>query len=144
MFEIPRKTTKSLEGKFAMLAHNTSFDYWVLTNFTYSINIEESKEKKALCDIITFTPYGTYDISTDGHKQIISKRESGYEAIYSNTPTETNFDKLGIRKGAYRTSSTKILSKINGFHQNIKNIKGGEAVKIYKKKKKQQTTPENS
>jgi hypothetical protein len=141
IFEIPKITARSLEGKFIMFAHNTSFDYWIITDFTYSIDVERSKKESSLYDSVVYKPYGSYDISTDGTKTVISRKTTAENTVYGYIKATWLFDKVGSRKLAYHTSNAKLISRLKGFRQRIFNIKGGDSVKIYRKTKKKTGSP---
>ena len=132
-YEIPKTgNEKNIEGKFLFLAHNTDFDYWIFGQMEYRIN----KFSSSFSDNAEFLPYGTYDVTIDGNKHLIQKKRLGRNTDYGFKNPNGIFDALGARKKAYNTSASKLLGKSAGIKQNMHSLKGGDAVKVYKNKKK--------
>lgn len=123
---------KRIKGKFLFLAHNTDFDYWVLSEFQYNILSVKNK----IQDTAIFDPYGIYSIITNGNQHKVVKKVAGPNIDYGYTTFESSFDAIGNRLKAYGKSQTGIIGKNNGIQQNLDSLKGGSAVVIYKKKHK--------
>lgn len=132
-FEIPKYSNqKPYAGEYMFIAHNTDFDYWVFGEMKYTIR-DNFESTVRLNDRATFVPYGKYNVIVDGRRHSITKTEYGKNVNYGgNQKRNQRFDKLGNRLRAYGTSIQKLLNK----RHNTKGIKGGDAVKIYKKRSK--------
>lgn len=125
-----------IEGDFLYLAHNTDFDYWLFGSMEYRIDRNRTRTENILVDRAEFLPFGSYDIITDGGSTCIRKKTTGFNSNYgfSGKELKGTFDYVGARKRAYRTTSSKLIGQVIGINSNIKSIKGGDKVKVYKKK----------
>jgi len=75
IFEIPEITNIGIEyGRYLMLIHNTSFDYWVLTDFEITGNTRHTERGNYFEEFAEFAPYGIYDISLSDRKIFNSKK----------------------------------------------------------------------
>jgi len=137
VFEVPSFTNHSqykAEGDFLVFAHNTDFDYWVLTRLKYSINLEESKRKMKVVDRATYIPIGMYNVSTNGQYFHISKKKEGRYIDFGALSKKRKFDSIGSRKNSFGCSEASIVAKLNNYNHNSKALSGGNRVAVYKKK----------
>jgi hypothetical protein len=109
----------------------------MLSKMKYSIDKEKSLKHNVVYDSVYMDPYGVYSISFGKDKFDCRKTLLGSNIYYGGSISKTKyFDSIGARKAAYGTSSSKILSSLKGYKHDNKNIKGGEAIKIYRKRRK--------
>ena len=137
IYEIPKKTNKSayrFTGDFIVLAKNTSFDYWVLA--TLKITLDSNFNEKAF-----YRPYGQYTVATSGKDFVVRKNIMGRKVVFGGTSMISEiYDAYNTRKKVYGFKSENMLSFKNDFKHTPGNLSGGDKVKIYKKKKVQNTT----
>lgn len=140
VYEIPKVgRERNIEGEYYILVHNTDFDYWIFGKMTYTINRNETKRQSKLIDRVKFLPYGRYQIISTERGFNITRTTKGKDCEFGFHNPKGWFDTIGARKRAYGTSGAKLVGNIIGRTQNIKSVKGGDAVKIYKKKPKNNT-----
>lgn len=140
VYEIPKIGKEyKVEGEYYILVHNTDFDYWIFGKMTYSINRNETKRQGRLVDRVKFLPYGRYQVISTGRDFNITRTTKGKDCEFGFHHPKGSFDTIGARKRAYRTSGAKLVGSIIGRNQDMKTVKGGDAVKIYKKKPRNNT-----
>ena len=119
-----------------LLSHNTDFDYWTLSKMEYKINRKKTKENEKLEESVKYDPIGAYSIITNEEEFSISKVKTLEDMEFGYKNPSGEFDFVGARKKAYGTSQAKLLATILNKKQDLDALKGGQAVKIYKNKKK--------
>jgi len=123
MFEIPLNgCARNPKGKYLFVAHNKSFDYWIFGELVYENN-------KAHYD-----PYGFYHAAVDKENVVVKKEVSGNDVGYGENIQTKLFDAMSVRQRAYGNKASDILASQKGVTNNINTLKGGNKVKIYKKK----------
>lgn len=127
MYEAPLMGQTGIEGKFLIVAHNTSFNYWIVTLMEDTIKGQSEK--------VHFTVLGKYSISTNGNSVIISKELIGSKVDCGDNSLGSFFDPWNGRRKAYGTNRSEIIAKNNKIKNNLNNVKDTKKVKIYKKRK---------
>ena len=83
VYEVPKKSNSQsyngVEGEFLTFAHDTTNDYWLMTDLEYKIDKEKTLNSTYLTTEITYSPWGYYSISIEdyGHSGSFQKMKSG-------------------------------------------------------------------
>ena len=96
----------------------------------------ELVENEKLEESVKYEPIGAYSIITNEEEFSISKVKTLEDMEFGYKNPSGEFDFVGARKKAYGTSQAKLLATILNKKQDLDALKGGQAVKIYKNKKK--------
>ena len=94
------------------------------------------RENEKLEESVKYEPIGAYSIITNEEEFSISKVKTLEDMEFGYKNPSGEFDFVGARKKAYGTSQAKLLDTILNKKQDLDALKGGQAVKIYKNKKK--------
>lgn len=129
VYEAPKiGQRQDITGEFFVLAHNSSYDYWIAAIMTDKL--------KGQSEQIHYEVLGKYTISSDGEKTILSKELNGKEINYGDNTLSKFFDQFNIRRKAYGKTRADIIAENNEFRNDISKIKNRNSiVRIYKKKK---------
>lgn len=103
---------KPAYGKSLLLAYNSSFDYWVLTDLSVYIDKASVEKTDCIYETARIKPYGMYTLSSEDDPKSIRKTATG-ENVGNGGINNRGilFDRLSIRKNAYKTTDKKIVSK---------------------------------
>ena len=130
IYECPRTTNKhAFVGKYLLFIKNTSFNYYMLIEMSYSISATNGKTKTS----IVYKPLVCCGITVSGSKTIIDILEKRYLELGVNLKTKASFN---ARSNAYSYNDTKYVEENCKQFNNEFITNKNEPVKIYKKNKK--------
>lgn len=139
IYECPKKTNKhKYVGNYLVIAHNTSFDYWIVTIMNYKISVD----KYSPVDKVVYLPkycanvvYKRDKISIIPIEDLVDNRNAVFERGFNLGKTEKfAFDLDGSRSTAYQYTKHKYVLETKKNNNEV--LSTDKAVTIYKKKHK--------
>lgn len=139
IFEVPSRDNRYPGyGDFIFLAHNTSFNYWVFGEMSFTLNYSKTQGTTSTYERALYKPYGIYTTGNEDSPSTIKKTVLGKNVTYGGkNPKNILFDSCGCRKKSHSAMEGRTIDQVNKTrNQYKKSVNEKSNIKIYKIKHK--------